>query len=509
MTSIRRVLEGAWAKMDLDQRGQKRPREDEQGGGSAPPIPPGRALAFAVQGRLHRARAARLSLPHGPVDTPVFMPVGTQGTIKGITSEQMEALDFQIMLGNTYHLGNRPGCEVLKRAGGLHSFMRWPRNLLTDSGGFQMVSLLKLAQITEEGVQFQSPVDSSLMLLTPEKSIEYQNAIGADIMMALDDVVSATLPDRHRVEEATHRTFRWLDRCIKAHARPSEQNLFGIVQGGLHEDLRAVSLKGMIERDLPGYAIGGLSGGEEKDVFWRIVEQCTRPESGLPATKPRYLMGVGYPVDIVVCVALGVDMFDCVYPCRTARFGTAMVTHGLMRLKQREYAGDFRPIDEGCECYTCKNYTRAFLHSIVTKEATACHLVTLHNLHYMKALMTSMRKAILNDTFPDFVRTFLKHHFPATKDRSRGNSAAAPLKADPDGQQPPAKKRKVAADADTGRESGEKADEGKGNSGVQGAGVPPLWVKEALSVAGIDIGDMYEWRADIEGESKGQGRENG
>ncbi|KAB2609702.1 queuine tRNA-ribosyltransferase-like, partial [Pyrus ussuriensis x Pyrus communis] len=265
------------------------------------------ALRFEVLGRFNRARAARLTLPHFACQTPLFMPVGTQGTIKGLTTEQLEDIGAQIILGNTYHLALRPTSELLDELGGLHKFMNWPRALLTDSGGFQMVSLLHLADITEEGVTFQSPVDGKRMLLTPEESIQIQNRIGADIIMALDDVVKTTTTGP-RVEEAMYRTIRWIDRCIEAHKRPTEQNLFGIVQGGLDPVL--------------SYAIGGLAGGESKDSFWRVVAQCT---AALPEEKPRYVMGVGYPLDIVVCSALGADMYDCVYPTRTARFGTALV----------------------------------------------------------------------------------------------------------------------------------------------------------------------------------------
>ncbi|XP_078441281.1 uncharacterized protein LOC144711223 isoform X2 [Wolffia australiana] len=279
------------------------------------------ALRFEVIGRFNRARASQLTLPHYVCHTPLFMPVGTQGTIKGLAYNQLEDIGCQIILGNTYHLALRPTAELLDDMGGLHKFMNWDRALLTDSGGFQMVSLLHLADITEKGVTFQSPADGQPMLLTPEESIQIQNKIGADIIMALDDVVKTTITGP-RVEEAMYRTLRWIDRCIAAHQRPHDQNLFGIVQGGLDPVLRDICVKGLVERNLPGYAIGGLSGGEDKDSFWRVVAQCT---AALPEDKPRYVMGVGYPLDIVVCSALGADMYDCVYPTRTARFGTALV----------------------------------------------------------------------------------------------------------------------------------------------------------------------------------------
>lgn len=382
------------------------------------PIPEGKALGFSLWGRCGRARAGCVSLPHGPVETPVFMPVGTQAVIKGISPDELLDLNIQIILNNTYHLANRPGCETLDEAGGSHKFMRWSRNILTDSGGFQMVSLLKLACITEEGVEFEHPINGNRMLLTPEKSIESQNSIGSDIMMQLDDVVDVGVLDKARIEEATYRTFRWLDRCIKAHKRPEVQNLFGIVQGGLHPDLRAISLKGMKERDLPGYAIGGLSGGEAKDSFWKIVELCTRPPTanesedqamGLPTFKPRYLMGVGYPLDMICCMCLGVDMFDCVFACRTARFGTALVSHsgGSLRIKQSDYSLDPRPLDEACACSTCKNYSRAALHALMTKEPTIGRLLTIHNLTYTARLLEDARAAILRGTLDKYVEDFL------------------------------------------------------------------------------------------------------
>jgi queuine tRNA-ribosyltransferase catalytic subunit len=346
------------------------------------------------------------------------MPVGTQGTIKGLTTLelQMPPLDCDIILGNTYHLGNRPGGDALERAGGLHRFMAWPRNLLTDSGGFQMVSLLHLAEITEKGVLFQSPVDGTQMLLTPEMSMALQNQIGSDIMMALDDVVDSKTVDAARFEEACHRTLRWIDRCISAHARPRDQNLFGIVQGGLDVrpgGLRDVCLAGMLARDanLPGYAIGGLAGGESKDDFWRVVDMCCRR---LPAHKPRYLMGVGYPLDLVVCSALGVDMYDCVYPTRTARFGTAMasVPGGLLKLKNRACATDKGPVDPGCACYVCATYTRAQLHVLLKTEALGPQLLTYHNIAYMMRLIRGMRAAIVAGAYPAFVRDFLLTMYP-------------------------------------------------------------------------------------------------
>lgn len=341
----------------------------------------------------------------------MFMPVGTQGTIKGLTTQQLEELQCQVILGNTYHLELRPGSNLIDQMGGLHQFMNWKGGLLTDSGGFQMVSLLHLADITEEGVNFQSPVDGEQMLLTPEHSIQIQNRIGADIIMALDDVVSSVTVDSARFEEATHRTIRWIDRCIEAHQRPTEQALFAIVQGGLDPRLRQICLEGLKERGdkLPGYAIGGVAGGESKDAFWRVVDQCTK---GLPDNKPRYVMGVGYPLDIVVCSALGADMYDCVYPTRTARFGTALIPSGTLKLKSNNMVNDQRPIDPECTCMVCQKYTRAYLHHLVTKEPSAATLVTFHNIHHMMTLSRRLHESIVDGTFPEFVNAFLKRHYP-------------------------------------------------------------------------------------------------
>ncbi|ETV99774.1 queuine tRNA-ribosyltransferase [Aphanomyces invadans] len=368
------------------------------------------ALKLDVLHTHDRARACDLHLPHGTVHTPIFMPVGTQGTIKGITAEQMALppIDCKILLANTYHLALRPGTELLKDVGGLHDFMGWQRNILTDSGGFQMVSLLELAQITEVGVEFQSPVDGTTMLLTPEMSITHQNNIGADIIMALDDVAPSTIQDDARFLEATERTLRWIDRCIAAHKRPESQNLFGIVQGGLDTKpggLRERCIQGLIDRNLPGYAIGGLAGGEDKTSFWTVVALCAER---LPANKPRYLMGVGYPVDLVVCSALGVDMFDCVYPTRTGRFGTAITPKGLLRLKSAEFSMDTSRLDATCACFVCNEYTRSYLHHVMKKDGSiGPQLITYHNVVYMLHLMGQVRQAILDDSFPTFVRTFM------------------------------------------------------------------------------------------------------
>eukprot|EP00803_Ostreobium_quekettii_P011053 evm.model.scf_76.5 EVM.evm.TU.scf_76.5 scf_76:38529-39734(+) len=368
------------------------------------------ALEFEVLATAGPARTARLSLPHHVCETPMFMPVGTQGSVKGLTSGQLQELGCQTILGNTYHLESRPGSELVAEMGGLHEFMNWPRGMLTDSGGFQMVSLLHLADIQEEGVEFQSPTDGSRMLLTPEASIAIQNRLGADIIMALDDVVPAVAQSAERFKEATHRTTRWLDRCIAAHARPASQSLFPIVQGGMDRDLREISCRELAERSTPGYAIGGLVGGEDKEDFWRVVAQCT---AALPPGKPRYVMGVGYPLDVVVCSALGADMYDSVYPTRTGRFGAALTHDGPLRLKNAAFGSDFSPLDPDCSCMVCGTYSRAALHSLFVKGTpVACRLISYHNVAYMMRLTREMREAIAGGSFEGWVRGFLGRQFP-------------------------------------------------------------------------------------------------
>ena len=362
-----------------------------------------------------RARYTNLTLPHYDCFTPMFMPVGTQGCVKGLTSMQLEEIECQVILGNTYHLGQRPGKDLFLECGGLHKFMSWKRGLLTDSGGFQMVSLADLSDVTEEGVTFQSPIDGKSEMLTPEKSMEIQNAIGADIIMALDDVVSSVKISKERFEEATHRTTRWIDRCIKGHKRPKEQALFGIVQGGLDDRLRDISLKGLLKRgkDLPGFAIGGLAGGEGKEDFCRVLESAL-PK--LPFNKPRYVMGIGYPIDIVICTAFGGDMYDCVFPSRTARFGNALVPEGTLRLKQAQYKTDERKVQDDCDCVCCLNYTRKDLNKIAGKETEASIVLTYHNLRYLMRLCKQMREAIEKKTFKAFCVEFTKKVYSLEKD---------------------------------------------------------------------------------------------
>ncbi|KAL2866858.1 uncharacterized protein BJX67DRAFT_372296 [Aspergillus lucknowensis] len=375
-----------------------------------------KAMPSALTFDLHRkcsttkARASTLHLPHGSVPLPIFMPVATQASLKGLTYDQLKQTGCMLCLNNTYHLGLKPGQAVLDAVGGAHKLQGWDRNILTDSGGFQMVSLLKLANVTEEGVRFLSPHDGTPMLLTPEHSISLQNSIGSDIIMQLDDVIATTSPDHARIHEAMERSVRWLDRCIEAHEKPEEQNLFCIIQGGLDLDLRRKCCEEMVARDTPGIAIGGLSGGEAKEEFCKVVDACT---DLLPDYKPRYVMGVGYPEDLIIGVALGADMFDCVWPTRTARFGNAIVSSGNLNLRHAAFAHDFRPVEEGCSCNTCRpkeegglGITRAYIHHLAAKETAGAHLLTVHNVHYTLSIMGKARQAILEDRFPDFLRDF-------------------------------------------------------------------------------------------------------
>ncbi|TQS36939.1 hypothetical protein Golomagni_02601 [Golovinomyces magnicellulatus] len=376
-----------------------------------------------------KARAAILTLPHGTLKLPLFMPVATQASLKGLTPEQLEETGCRMCLNNTYHLALKPGQHVLDQVGGAHNFQGWKHNLLTDSGGFQMVSLLKLANISEEGVHFLSPHDNSPMLLTPEYSIALQNSIGSDIIMQLDDVIKTTSQDDARMRLAMRRSIRWLDRCISAHMKPSTQNLFCIIQGGLNLDLRRECCREMIKRNTPGIAIGGLSGGEAKCEYCRVIDTCT---SILPENKPRYVMGIGYPEDLVVSVALGADMFDCVWPSRTARFGNAITRHGILNLKQSRFASDFGPLEEGCGCACCSfnqsniptrdceeisgsqsssRISRSFIHHLIIKETVGAHLLTLHNIWYMITLMTSVHQAIVEDRFPTYLKQFFANMY--------------------------------------------------------------------------------------------------
>lgn len=348
------------------------------------------------------ARAGRLHTPHGSFDTPMFMPVGTQGTVKTLSPEELKTMGAGVILGNTYHLFLRPGHETVKKAGGLHRFMNWDGGILTDSGGFQVFSLGDLRKITEEGVSFRSHHDGSTQFLSPEKSMEIQMALGADIAMAFDECTPYPA-DYEYACRSMRLTTRWARRCQAVHNR-SDQALFGIVQGGMYADLRRESAEDLVEMDFPGYAIGGLSVGEPKPLMYEVLEQ-TVPY--LPSSKARYLMGVGTPDCLVEGVARGIDMFDCVFPTRVARNGTAITSQGRVVIRNAAYAEDFSPLDPACDCYTCRNYSRAYLrHLIRCDEIFGLRLMSLHNLHYLIKLMGRIREAILQDNYPDFRRLF-------------------------------------------------------------------------------------------------------
>ena len=350
-----------------------------------------------------KARRGRVNTPHGPIETPVFMPVGTAGTVKAMKPEEVRDMGAQIILGNTYHLYLRPGHEVVKAAGGLHKFMNWERAILTDSGGFQVFSLGAMRKISEEGVEFRSHIDGSKHMLSPEKSMEIQNALGSDIMMAFDEC--APYPaDRNYVKNSLERTTRWLKRCKEYHKNTEQQSLFGIMQGGMYKDLRKQSAEEIVELDLPGYAIGGLRGGEPKEVMYEEMGECV---DYLPADKPRYLMGVGSPDCLFEGVERGIDMFDCVLPTRIARHGMAMTSQGRVNIKNAKYERDFTPLDPNCDCYTCRNYSKAYLrHLFKSDEILSSMLMTTHNLHFLVNTMAGIRKAIEEDRFLEYKKEF-------------------------------------------------------------------------------------------------------
>ncbi|MDE0012702.1 MAG: tRNA guanosine(34) transglycosylase Tgt [Candidatus Poribacteria bacterium] len=342
------------------------------------------------------ARVGKLHTAQGDVNTPIFMPVGTRGTVKACTPQILsEQIQAEIILANTYHLYLRPGHEIVREAGGLHPFMGWQRPILTDSGGFQVFSLGRLRTITEEGVTFRSTIDGTEHFISPERSIEIQNALGADIIMAFDECPE--LPNEYAyLKDSMEMTLRWAARCKEVHQN-SNQLLFGIVQGGMERDLRQASVEGTVSIGFPGYAIGGLSVGEEKDLMYETLAY-TAPL--LPVEKPRYLMGVGTPEDLVYGVRCGIDMFDCVMPTRNARNGSLFTTTGIVRIRNSKYSRDFSPLDSECTCYTCQNFTRAYLrHLHVENEILGSQLHTLHNLHFYVSLMRGIRRAICAGSF--------------------------------------------------------------------------------------------------------------
>jgi queuine tRNA-ribosyltransferase len=349
------------------------------------------------------ARRGRLLTRRGAIETPVFMPVGTQGTVKAMLPESLSELGAQVILANTYHLFLRPGHDLVRRLGGLHAFMHWERPILTDSGGFQVFSLGALRQISEEGVRFQSHLDGSSHVLTPESSIAVQEALGADIIMAFDECIPYPSP-RAYVAASTERSTRWARRCKEARQGDDGAALFGIVQGGMHADLRAKSAADLMQIGFDGYAVGGLSVGEEARLMY-VVMDVTLPL--LPADRPRYVMGVGTPENLIEGVSRGVDMFDCVMPTRNARNGVLITTLGKVSIKQARFLDDPLPVDPECTCYVCRNYSRAYLrHLYQSIEILASMLNTWHNLHYSLTLMAEARAAIESDQFTEFRRQF-------------------------------------------------------------------------------------------------------
>jgi len=354
------------------------------------------------------ARYGKITLPHGSFETPVFMPVGTLGTVKAMSVEELEEMvKANIILGNTYHLYLRPGMEVMKAAGGLHKFMNWNHNILTDSGGFQVFSLNSLRKITEEGVEFRSHLNGEKHFLSPEKAIEIQQTIGSDIMMCFDEC--APYPaERNYVEKSMERTTRWAKRCRDAHTNRDTQALFGIVQGGMYKDLREKSAKDLQEIGFDGYAVGGLSVGEPKDIMLDVLD-ATMPH--LPEDKARYLMGVGSPDYLIEAALRGIDMCDCVLPTRMARNGTAMTSHGRVIIKNKKYEMDFSKLDEECDCYTCRNYSKSYLrHLIKCGEILGARLMTIHNLRFLTKLMEDVRQAIKEDRLFEFRDEFYKKY---------------------------------------------------------------------------------------------------
>ncbi|MFP7493517.1 tRNA guanosine(34) transglycosylase Tgt [Terribacillus saccharophilus] len=362
---------------------------------------------FIKQDKQTGARLGIVHTPHGSFETPTFMPVGTLATVKTMSPEELTELNANIILSNTYHLWLRPGHEIIREAGGLHKFMNWDGAILTDSGGFQVFSLSDLRDIQEEGVHFRNHISGEKLFLSPEKAMDIQNALGSDIMMAFDEC--PPYPATYDYMKASvERTSRWAERCLRAHARPDVQGLFGIVQGGEFEDLRKQSAQDLVSMDFPGYAVGGLSVGEPKDVMNRVLEFTT---PWLPQDKPRYLMGVGSPDSLIDGAIRGIDMFDCVLPTRIARNGTCMTSKGRLVVRNAQYARDFGPIDENCDCKVCKNYSRAYIrHLIKCNETFGFRLTTYHNLHFLIELMRKVREAIKEDRLGDFRDEFFESY---------------------------------------------------------------------------------------------------
>jgi queuine tRNA-ribosyltransferase len=352
------------------------------------------------------ARLGVITTPHGTIDTPAFMPVGTQATVKALSPEDLVDCGSQIILGNTYHLYLRPGHEIIKNLGGLHRFMNWDKPILTDSGGFQVFSLNRLAKVTEEGVTFKSHIDGSTHSFTPEHAIKVQQALGADIIMTFDEPMPYPA-EKPAVEVSLNLSTRWAKRC-KAALEEKPQALFGIVQGGMFEDLRTQSVEQIVDIDFPGYAIGGLSVGESMETMYEVAA-FTAPL--LPKNKPRYLMGVGTPKDLQACSAMGIDMFDCVMPSRNARNGSLFTSRGKLNIKNNRYQTDSSPPDPECDCYTCQNYSRAYLrHLFIANEIFAMRLNTIHNIQFYQNWMKKIRRAIQDDQpfGPNWINTLVE-----------------------------------------------------------------------------------------------------
>ncbi len=356
------------------------------------------------------ARAGIFSTPQGPIETPVFAPVGTQATVKAVTPAQLEDTGATLVLANTYHLYLRPGADLVAAHGGLHQFMQWHKPMLTDSGGFQVFSLSDTRKVDEDGVTFKSHIDGSMHRFTPESSVDIQEKLGADIIMAFDE---CAVPDDLTYNRAAMaRTHAWLERCIKAKTRP-DQALFGIVQGGVFPELRRDSARFVASFGLPGIAIGGLSVGESKEQMHAMLEEI---DPLLPRHKPRYLMGVGSPEDLINGILRGVDIFDCVLPTRLARHQAAFTLNGRINLMNSGFSRDFHPIEATCQCYTCRTFTRAYLrHLIVAKEMLAATLISIHNIQFLVDLMKQARQAILDSTFPQFAAAFLQAYIPQNR----------------------------------------------------------------------------------------------
>ncbi len=351
------------------------------------------------------ARRGVIHTPHGDIQTPIFMPVGTQATVKAMLPESLKENGAQIILGNTYHLYFRPGSKLVKEAGGLHKFMNWDRPILTDSGGFQVFSLADLRNIKEEGVDFKSELDGSKHFFSPEKVMEIEEDLGADIIMCFDECCPYP-SDYDYTKRSMERTTRWAKRCKDSHK--TDQALFGIIQGGFYKDLRTESAKQLIDLDFPGYAIGGISVGEPKDKFLEMLYHTTPL---MPENKPRYLMGVGTPDYLLEASMAGIDMCDCVLPTRLARNGTALTSHGKVVIRNATYERDWGKLDDECDCYTCKNYTRAYLrHLVKCKEIEAAMLLSIHNIHFLTNLMARVRIEIENDNLKNFVQEFYKKY---------------------------------------------------------------------------------------------------